>query len=99
MQNSKNEDCIICLENKEIYIKCIQCNECSVCINCYHEIFEDPCPICRKEDWALEIYNITEIFTIVNLINTFSTFFFYYDYYKYYRGYISKYFNQIFTEQ
>ena len=53
------EPCCIC-KDKEPIFRCVQCQECLICIGCVQNLMEhglaSRCPICRKtDDWCMPI--------------------------------------------
>ena len=58
-----SDTCCICLEKKDIFYKCVQCNEAKLCKECYvemrqHSLRRPRCPTCRKTSWVVEIPNL-----------------------------------------
>jgi len=56
----KDEDCHICFEPKNIYIKFTGCQH-SCCLDCFKCLTNKRCTLCRRElspEWRIEINNI-----------------------------------------
>ena len=91
-----DDKCIICLDNTDIYVKCVQCTECQICHNCYFQMYQcsSSCPTCRTEDWEVEQINLYDIISFIKLKQ--SSFFFIFDFYYYYQKHIISYWDNLY---
>ena len=62
---STNQKCVICLENKKVYVSCPHCQEGNYCKNCIIKLVNEDkyeaCSICRRKDWYKDDKNIENL--------------------------------------
>ena len=60
--SSTNQKCVICLENKKVYVNCPHCEEGNYCKDCITQLVNEDkyenCSICRRKDWYKDDKNI-----------------------------------------
>ena len=63
--SSTNQKCVICLENKKVYMNCPHCQEGNYCKNCIIKLVNEDkyeaCSICRRKDWYKDDKNIQNL--------------------------------------
>tara|TARA_Y100000768_G_scaffold378992_1_gene354110 strand:- start:3236 stop:4015 length:780 start_codon:yes stop_codon:yes gene_type:complete len=62
---STNQKCVICLENKKVYVNCPHCEEGNYCKDCITQLVNgdkyETCSICRRKDWYKDDKNIENL--------------------------------------